>query len=367
MSSHENNVTVSSLKTIDYYQKQQNARIILTLILLVFGIFTIKNFIPALVWGGIFAIACWPLYKKVKQKWPFYNHYNMLFPFLFTTAVAMIFMLPLTWIIVQFVNETKSISTWLTHVQQTGVPIPSWMEKIPVGKNALEHWWTKNLTDPEDLAYFIHNIQEWIVAFTTKIGSQVAHRGILFFFSITTLFFLFRDGDTLIRQSIIASRKLFGRQGEAIAQQMIITVHGTVSGMVFVGLGEGIVLGALYAISGTPHPALLGILTALGGMIPFCSYIVIVLVSVLTLLNSSFLIALIVFLLSVVIVFAADHFIRPTLIGGNTKLHFLWVLLGILGGIETWGFLGLFLGPAIMAALDLMWKNWVKEKKIHKS
>jgi predicted PurR-regulated permease PerM len=58
--------------------------------------------------------------------------------------------------------------------------------------------------------------------------------------------------------------------------------------------------------------------------------------------------------------FATDHFVRPVLIGGATKLPFLWVLLGILGGLEVWGLLGLFLGPAIMAALMLLWRDWVK-------
>ena len=56
--------------------------------------------------------------------------------------------------------------------------------------------------------------------------------------------------------------------------------------------------------------------------------------------------------------FVADHFIRPVLIGGATQLPFLWVLLGILGGVEGFGLLGLFLGPAIMAVLILLWREW---------
>jgi predicted PurR-regulated permease PerM len=58
------------------------------------------------------------------------------------------------------------------------------------------------------------------------------------------------------------------------------------------------------------------------------------------------------------VTFGADHFVRPVLIGGATKLPFLWVLLGILGGVEVWGLLGLFLGPAIMAALMMLWREW---------
>jgi predicted PurR-regulated permease PerM len=58
------------------------------------------------------------------------------------------------------------------------------------------------------------------------------------------------------------------------------------------------------------------------------------------------------------VTFVADHFVRPVLIGGATKLPFLWVLFGILGGVASWGLLGLFLGPAIMAALIMLWREW---------
>jgi predicted PurR-regulated permease PerM len=69
--------------------------------------------------------------------------------------------------------------------------------------------------------------------------------------------------------------------------------------------------------------------------------------------------ALIVFGVGMIIVFIADHFVRPVLIGGAVKLPFLWVLLGILGGLEAFGLVGLFLGPAVMAALIALWREWV--------
>ena len=50
---------------------------------------------------------------------------------------------------------------------------------------------------------------------------------------------------------------------------------------------------------------------------------------------------------------------RPVLIGGATRLPFLWVLLGILGGVESFGLLGLFVGPAVMAVLVMLWREWV--------
>jgi predicted PurR-regulated permease PerM len=62
-----------------------------------------------------------------------------------------------------------------------------------------------------------------------------------------------------------------------------------------------------------------------------------------------------------VLLFVADHFVRPAIIGGGAQLPFLWVLLGILGGIESFGLLGIFLGPALMAALVSIWRGWVAD------
>jgi predicted PurR-regulated permease PerM len=59
-----------------------------------------------------------------------------------------------------------------------------------------------------------------------------------------------------------------------------------------------------------------------------------------------------------VVTFVADHFVRPVLIGGATRLPFLLVLLGILGGLESLGLLGLFVGPAVMAAFVALWREW---------
>jgi len=72
---------------------------------------------------------------------------------------------------------------------------------------------------------------------------------------------------------------------------------------------------------------------------------------------------LVIVVAGAIVSFIADHFIRPALIGGATRLPFIWVLLGILGGVTAWGLLGLFIGPAIMAALMLLWREWIGSQK----
>ncbi len=93
-------------------------------------------------------------------------------------------------------------------------------------------------------------------------------------------------------------------------------------------------------------------------MVPFGAALAFGLAALLLLIKGTTVAAAAVFGAGLAVTFIADHAVRPALIGGATRLPFLWVLLGILGGVETWGLLGLFLGPAIMAALILLWREW---------
>ena len=98
-------------------------------------------------------------------------------------------------------------------------------------------------------------------------------------------------------------------------------------------------------------------------MVPFGAPLVFGIAALILLTQGSVVSAIIIGAVGMVVTFAADHFVRPTLIGSTTRLPFLWVLLGILGGVETWGLLGLFLGPAIMAALMLLWREFAGQGK----
>jgi predicted PurR-regulated permease PerM len=65
--------------------------------------------------------------------------------------------------------------------------------------------------------------------------------------------------------------------------------------------------------------------------------------------------AIVVTAAGMTVLFIADHFVRPTMIGSATKLPFLAVLFGILGGVETMGLVGLFIGPVVMTLFVTLW------------
>ena len=337
---------------------QAYARIVLAIALVGLGAWTLRSFLPALVWAAIFAIATWPTYERVQRRWPPGRH-NILMPSLFTFGVALLFIVPLALVALQLGREAHTALEWVGQARTEGVSMPDWIGQLPLIGAEAASWWAANLADPQGSAELLGRLGHGeVVSFSRQLGAQVIHRLVLFGFTLLALFFLFRDGHRLGQQMLTASRRAFGPGGERVGRQIIASVHGTVDGLVLVGIGEGVVLGLAYYVVGVPHPALLGAVTALAAMIPFGAPLVFGIASLLLLAQDSLALAVALSAFGFAVVFVADHFVRPFLIGGATRLPFVWVLLGILGGVETWGLLGLFLGPAIMAALILLWREW---------
>lgn len=345
---------------------QRRARGFLALFFVLCGAITIEQFIPALLWGLVFTIALWPLYQNAEARFG----RTIWLPLVFTLMLALIFLVPVSFIAYKTVDEIQSALQWLDGIRQTGLPMPPWLNNLPFHTaDRARNWWQSNLAQPAHINALLHSLDlgHGMQQMTRQIGSQLkdlVHRLILFGFSLLTVFFLLRDGKDIIVQSLRGSHRLFGPQGETLARQIVSSVNGTLAGLVFVGLGEGLVMGIIYIFTSAPQPLIFGIATAVAAMIPVLGWLVVGIVGLLVLAQGSMISAFIVWMTGAIVLFVADHFIRPALIGGSTKMPFLWVLLGIFGGVETWGLLGLFLGPAIMASLHLLWTHWTNIPKV---
>lgn len=339
------------------------ARIALSAALLAAGIYMLGNYLRALVWAVVLAIALWPLFQRaaarVAPRWR-----GELLPLLFTLAVALVFVVPFLGLGIEAAREARTVIDYAKQGEAQGLPVPEAVSRLPekVAK-PVEDWWSKNLS---------HSgfAKEWAERIDTasnrelgkNVGREVIHRVVLFGFALLALFFLFKEAETVVAQSLAVSQRLFGPRGARIGRQMASSIHGTVNGLVLVGLGEGVLLGIVYFFAGAPHAVLLGAFTAVAAMVPFAASIAIVVAALLVLAAGKAVAAGIIVVAGFLTTFAADHFVRPSLIGGATRLPFIWVLLGILGGVESFGLLGLFIGPAIMAALILLWREAAGER-----
>ena len=321
------------------------------------GLWILRYFLPAIAWAVVLAIALWPLYGRLQQAfgkaWPAAL-------LLLTLTVGIVFIAPLVLLGIAVARETHFVVELIIAARRTGIVVPDWVAQLPLVGTTVADWWRDNLSDPITAEALFGRLNRMVAESAREYGGEVLHRLVIFLFTLLTLFFLFRDGSTLLSDLRALSDRTIGLRGERIGRHMVDAVHGTVVGLVLVGLAEGVVLGVVYIAVGLPYPASVGAVTGVLAVIPFGAPIIYTLAALYLLTIGKTLGATVIFVAGNIVVFVADHVIRPVLIGGSARLPFIWVLFGLLGGLETMGVIGLFLGPAIMAALIALWREWTE-------
>jgi predicted PurR-regulated permease PerM len=340
--------------------KQKAASIALYIGLVLLALWVVRDFIVVVAWAGVVAIALWPLLHKVEgARW--FNGRTTLLAAVFTLLIALLVVLPVALGIAQALHEAHELNDWFRSAQENGIALPSFIERLPFGVPQISAWWQANLAQPlRDSAAIKGLHSETVMMLGRHVGARAARAAAVFAFMLVTLFVIFQAGPRLSGSLLRAARRGFGDSGAELVQRMAVAVRGTVSGLVVVGVGEGVLLGIAYGVTGLPHAALLGLVTAIAAMLPFCAPITFGLAALWLLAQGSVAAAIGLVVFGSIVVFVAEHFVRPVLIGNSTRLPFLLVLFGILGGAETFGLLGIFIGPALMTVLMVLWTDLVR-------
>ena len=333
----------------------RRARLVLVALLVALALWIVREFLPALAWAVIIAVAIDPLYLRLRGRWNG-RIARVLLPAAITLAVALVVLVPLLFAIGQALAEARQIAQGFEWARNNGIAPPAWLDgTAPFARS----WWQAHLADPHAPGFVLGRMLDVdVVMHGRLIGSNLMHRAVVFAFTLMTLFFLLRDRDTIVEQCLRASDRVFGPAGERIGRQAINSVRATIDGLVLVGIGEGAVMTIVYSVLGTPHPIMLGALTAVAATIPFGAAVMFAVAAALQIAMGSPVNAGIIVVSGLIVLAVADHLIRPAIIGGATRLPFLWVLIGILGGAATFGILGLFVGPATMAVLVMLWRDF---------
>jgi predicted PurR-regulated permease PerM len=335
---------------------QRIARTALIIAVVLAAIWIQWRFMPALAWAAVLAIATWPLRVALARR----GMAPSAIAALLTLLLALALVLPLIGLGIEAAHESRAIVEAVRDIRQNGLGTPDWLSHVPFFGDSLTTWWRQNLAEPGAArAIFGRTETSGLIAFTRTLGIEVASRLTILIFTLLALFFLYRDAPRLTDEAHRISDRIFGPPGGDLGRNAVAAVRGTVNGLVLVGLGEGAVLGVAYAATGLSHPVLLGLVTGVLATVPFGAPLVFVACALVLFAESHATAAIVLLVIGFAVVFVADHFIRPILIGNSTRLPFLWVLLGIFGGLESFGLIGLFLGPAIMSVLVAIWRETV--------
>jgi predicted PurR-regulated permease PerM len=340
---------------------QKTARYVLIGALVLAGAWMLRRFIPALCWAVVLAIATSSIYDRWLAKFRGRRR-DVWAALTFTVIVGAVLVVPLIYGGVVAAREGISLVRELAASSGSGPPpLPAWLTQIPwLGRWVRDLWVEYLVPGTGGAAAHVH-ASPTVIEWTRVVGMQVARRIVTLAFTLLTLFFVYLDRDRLSLQVPKMFRRLFGSSVDRLLRRVVLAIRAAVDGIVFVAVGEGAIMCGVYALAGAPHPILSGVITGVFATIPFAAPVVFGTVAVVLVVRGSIAAAIVVGAAGTLVLFIADHFVRPVIIGEGAKLPFLWALLAILGGVESFGLVGIFIGPALMAALLSIWRGWVEE------
>jgi predicted PurR-regulated permease PerM len=332
-------------------------RVFLVALLVLLAIWILRPLLPAIAWAGVLALATWPARGWLIRKGMSSSSAAISLTLLF----GILLVGPLIVLAIAMAREALVVVRTLQELREVGLGTPVWVPQLPFVGEYMASWWQDHLADPDAVKELLGRAESMdLIRWTRSLGSEAVSRLVILAFTLLTLFFAYRDGPTIVKQSRIIADRVFGPSGERLGEEAIVAIRATVNGLVLVGLAEGAVLGFAYALAGVSHAALFAFATALLATVPFGATVMFVIACLTLVVQSRIVAAVLLFVFASIVIFVADHFVRPALIGASTRLPFLWVLLGIFGGLETFGLIGLFVGPAIMAAVIAIWREGAK-------
>lgn len=340
-------------------QARRASRIALTIGLVLIGLWIAQDFLAPVGWAVIIVLTTWPAYQKFVDA--FADRSPILAPLSFTLVIGVVLFIPLALALYQAAEESQAVAKYLAHARKNGIPVPDWLPHLPFGEQTVR-WWTVNLSDPAGAVQWlgVQPDRQADAAWSRSLGSQLLHRLFLFLIALVGVFVLLRDGAWISNRVLETADRLLGDPGERLASKMAETVRGIVNGTVVVAVAEGMIIGVAYVVAGVPNPLLFSFLTMAFAMVPFGAWVVFTGAAFLLVLHGgSALAAAGVFGFGAAVMIIGDIFAWPALVGNQARLPFLLTLIGIFGGLQVFGLIGLFLGPMFLAALWIVWRDWI--------
>lgn len=328
------------------------------------GVYFFHGFLVPVLAALVIGFASWPVYRDILRRCGGNRALAATVAILLILAFLVV---PLVMAISYTIQEVGIWFTWAVETNRTGAPTPEWIAALPGIGQWLDEQWFRHIGHPGALGELVQivsgaNIGS-IYRAVLAAGTGLFDLLLTLLFMMIALFFVYKDGEGFVAQlDTLGERILPGRWGR-ISRVVPATISSTVMGMTLIAIGEGIVLGTAYWIAGVPSPVTLGVITGIMALVPGGAPLSFTLVSVYLIASGSPFAGIALFAWGATELFIVDKTLRPKLVGGPIKLPFLPTFFGLIGGVKTMGFLGLFIGPVLMALLVAIWREWLHEMR----
>jgi predicted PurR-regulated permease PerM len=334
---------------------ERNLGWIALLLLLVGCLLVLRPFASALLWAVVLCVSSWPLYQRLLKLLGGRRTWAAL---LMALGMILIMLLPFLVVGLTLADNVKELTTatqaWLGAGPHGP---PDWLAKVPlVGPQAAERWQLLALDHTKLLEVskrFIEPIGTGLLVGGMAIGGGLLQLAL----SIFIAFFLFRDGLALGERLTNSVQRIGGERGTHLLTIAAATVRGVVYGILGTGLVQALMAGIGYFIAGVPGAALLALLTFFLSVVPVGPPLVWI-PAALWLFHQGSTGWGIFMLIWGVLVSSVDNVVKPWLISQGSDLPFILIFFGVLGGALMFGFIGVFIGPTLLAVGYRLVEEW---------
>jgi predicted PurR-regulated permease PerM len=313
-------------------------------------------FFSVLFWAGVLAFASWPLMRLLTRALD--GRENTAAAIL-TACWMVLVAVPLVWLGFNLADHIRDATELFKDFQVDGLPDPpAWLGGLPlVGERLLGLWTRIDKEGGELLAAarpYLGQVGNWLLARSAQIGGGMLELAL----SLVLVFFFYRDGPRMAAFAHSLLQRLIGERAEHYLDLVAGTVQRVVNGVIGTAAAQALLAYIGFLIAGVPGALVLGLLTFAFSFImvpplvwgPAVAWLV---------SQGEFGMAVFLGIWGFFVISGVDNVLKPYLISRGGNLPLVVVLLGVFGGILAFGFMGLFLGPTLLAVAFSLLGDWV--------
>jgi predicted PurR-regulated permease PerM len=323
--------------------------VVLFLFVIYISYLVIKPFLTAVLAGILIAFVFFPVYKFFQKR----LKSRTISALLVSLLILLIVLVPVVFFVDNVANEARF--SYLRAKQRLASENILGVQCDATNTSPSFLCSVNNLLSEPDFRFYMQDVVSkgatYIITKASNMLLSLPNIALNLFVAFFLAFYLFIEGGTFVER-IKRGLPLANHHKKQIFEKLNDMGHAVIYGSIVIALIQGILGGIGFLIFGVSSPILWGIAMTIFALIPFLGTAVIWLPASIILVATGHPgngIGLAIY--GMLIVSTIDNFLRPKLIGKRARVHPVLVLLGAIGGIALMGFIGLFIGPLIIALL----------------
>jgi predicted PurR-regulated permease PerM len=316
----------------------------------------LRPFFTAVFFALILVVATWPAFEGLQH---LLGGRRTLAALVMVALATLVFVVPPALVASSVDYNIAGAVRLLDDLAQHGMPPPpAWVAEVDVIGPDLHARWQEFAAGGPEAAERIRALVVWAGQRLISAGLNLGNAIVQLILAMLTAFVLYRDGVAARRSLIAAGRRIAGEDAPRLLRVASATINGVVYGVLGTSLIQALLLLAGLWVVGIPGALLLGLLIFVLALIPFGPALIWGPAAVWLYLGGHIGAAVFVVAWSIAVGFLTDNVLKPWLISRGSDLPLILIVFGVVGGVVTFGFLGLFLGPTLLAVGYELIREW---------